>query len=154
MKLLGGITAGLMMVLGLTGSLPAQERASSNQGPCTEPFIRQQITKPDANAIADDDYFFSGALEKPVVGEAAAEKAFAPVAAQRRNEKRYPLNPDRIVVSPSGDMAYEYGTGQMSFDERDSGKHIAFTAAYLRVWRAVDGSCKQAAAMFEPEDQN
>jgi hypothetical protein len=48
-------------------------------------------------------------------------------------------------------MAYENGTSNLSFDEGGSGKHIAFTAAYLRVWRSVDGSCKEAAVMFEPE---
>ncbi len=68
--------------------------------------------------------------------------------------KSEPLKPDRIVAAGSGDMAYEYGTGGMSFDEVGSGKRIAFTAAYLRVWRSVDGSCKEAAFMAEPEGDN
>lgn len=57
--------------------------------------------------------------------------------------------PDRIVAAGSGEMAYEYGTRNLSFDEVGSGKHVVFTAAYLRVWRTIDGSCKQAALMFE-----
>jgi hypothetical protein len=40
-----------------------------------------------------------------------------------------------------------------AFDERRTGKHIDFTAAYLRVWRAEGGTCKLAAEMFEPEGE-
>jgi ketosteroid isomerase-like protein len=62
------------------------------------------------------------------------------------------MKADRIVVAPSGDMAYEYGTAHMSFDSKKEG-HVDFTAAYLRVWKTVDGKCKIAAEMFEPENQ-
>src|SRR5215470_4554993 len=54
-------------------------------------------------------------------------------------------------AAPSGEIAHEYGTGHVSYNEHQSGKHIAFTAAYLRVWRAEGSVCKLAAEMFEPE---
>jgi hypothetical protein len=123
-------------------------------GPCTEQFVKERVSTNQRGARADDAYFFSGALEKPVIGRAAADQAFRPVAIQRRNMKSEPLKPDRIVAAPSEEMAYEYGTGEVSFDEVSSGKHVAFTAAYLRVWRAIDGSCKEAAFMAEPEGNN
>ena len=63
-------------------------------------------------------------------------------------------NPDRIIVSPSGDMAYSYGTPQLSFDEVSTSKHIDFTAAYLSVWKVVNGSCKVAATMYQPEGEH
>jgi hypothetical protein len=132
-------------------ALCAQQSAPAPRGPCTEQFVKEQISKNNRNAVADDAYFFSGALEKPVVGEAAKDQAFKPVAAQRKNHKSEPLKPERVVAAPSGEMAYEYGTGNVSFEEVSSGKHIAFTAAYLRVWRSIDGSCKEAAFMAEPE---
>lgn len=122
-------------------------------GPCTAPFIKGQAAKAQPDSVADDLYFFSGALDKPVVGTRAAEKASAPVAARRKDEKHDPLHPDRVVVSASGDMAYEYGTAHMSYTERDTGKLIDFTAAYLRVWKGEGGSCKLAAEMFEPEGE-
>jgi hypothetical protein len=132
-------------------ALYAQQSAPALSGPCTEQFVKEQISKNIHNAVADDAYFFSGALEKPVVGEAAKDQAFKPVAAQRKNHKSEPLKPERIVAVPSGEMAYEYGTGNVSFDEVSTGKHIAFTAAYPRVWRSIDGSCKEVAFMAEPE---
>lgn len=140
-----------LVVLVLKGALNAQQSAPTQSGPCKEQFVKEQVASNGSHAAADDAYFFSGALEKPVIGRASADRAFKPVAAQRTNAQYQPLKPDRIVAAPSGDMAYEYGTGGVSFDEVGSGKHIAFTAAYLRVWRAIDGSCKEAAVMFEPE---
>jgi ketosteroid isomerase-like protein len=143
-----------LVVLVLKGALNAQQSAPTQSGPCTEQFVKEQFSKNHHDAAADDAYFFSGALEKPVIGRAAKDRAFKPVVAQRTNVKSEPLKPDRIVAAGSGEMAYEYGTSNLSFDEVGGGKHIAFTAAYLRVWRSVDGSCKEAAFMAEPEGDN
>jgi len=125
----------------------------AQSGPCTEPTVRAQAAKEDPNAFSDDVYLFSGAFKKPIVGKAALEKAQGPIEAQRKNEKQAPEKPDRIVASASGDMAYEYGTTHVAFDEKKSGQHQDFTAAYLRVWKSEGGACKIAAVMFEPEDQ-
>jgi len=56
----------------------------------------------------------------------------------------------KIVVAKSGDMAYEYGTGEMSFDDVKTGKHVSFQNAYLRVWKSVDGDCRVEATMIRP----
>jgi hypothetical protein len=136
------------------GALKAQQSASAPSGPCTEQFVKEWASTNQRGGRADDAYFFSGALQKPVIGEAAKDQAFKPAAAQRKNHTQEPLKPERIVAAPSGEMAYEYGTGNVSFEETSSGKHIAFTAAYLRVWRSIDGSCKEAAFMAEPEGEN
>jgi hypothetical protein len=140
-----------LAVLVSSGALDAQQSAPTQSGPCTEQFVKERVSTNQSGGRADDAYFFSGALEKPVVGEAAKDQAFKPVAAQRKNHTQEPLKPERIVAAPSGEMAYEYGTGNVSFEEVSSGKHIAFTAAYLRVWRSIDGSCKEVAFMAEPE---
>jgi hypothetical protein len=144
----------VLAVLVPGGTLKAQQSAPAPSGPCTEQFVKERVSTNQPGGRADDAYFFSGALEKPVIGGAAAEQAFKPVAAQRKNHTQEPLRPERIVAAPSGEMAYEYGTGNVSFDEVSSGKHVAFTAAYLRVWRSIDGSCKEAAFMAEPEGNN
>lgn len=125
--------------------------AVAQRGPCTEAFIKAQAATEHPNSVADDAYFFSGALDKPVVGRAAAFKAFAPVAAERKDENHEPPRPDRIAAAPSGEMAYDYGTAHVSYNERQSGKPIVFTAAYLRVWRAEGSVCRLAAEMFQPE---
>ena len=126
-------------------------QAFSQSGPCTESAVKSLIDKHGENAVSDDAYYFTGALDQPVVGKAAHDNAVKTVEESRQNMKTTPLRPDRIVVAPSGDMAYEYGTEQVSFDERASGKHREFTTAYLRVWRAVDGQCKIAALMAQRE---
>ena len=132
---------------------PATDTSVAENGPCTRQFVEAQSVKVSSavNSLADDMYFFSGALERPMVGKAAIDNAAGRIATERENENYAPLKPDRIVAAPSGDMAYEYGTTNIRFDDRKSARHFDFTAAYLRVWKAVDGSCKQAAEMFQPE---
>lgn len=122
-------------------------------GPCTEQFVKTGFQKEDAGIYADDVYFFSAAFERPMVGLDVLDNASRGITSDRKNETYGPLKPDRIVTAPSGDMAYEYGTENIRFDERKSGKHFDFTAAYLRVWKAVDGSCRVAAQMQQPEGQ-
>lgn len=117
--------------------------------------MRNGIAAENRKNSATDAYFFSGALEKPIIGPDSAESKDAEktISRERKNEKRDPLKIDRIVVAPSGDMGYAYGTGHMSFDEVSTGKHVDFTAAFLTVWRVVDGSCKETATMFQPEGE-
>jgi len=57
------------------------------------------------------------------------------VDAKRKNQ-RYDAHVDRTVVSPSGDMAHEYGTSHMDFDGSDE-QHEDFTAPFVRVWKAA-----------------
>jgi ketosteroid isomerase-like protein len=149
-----------VLVLFLCFTIAFSITAFAQKGPCTEQGIQKAIvvaTKSDAdfvaNYVADDAYFFSGALEKPVVGKSNVQKAGEPVAASRKNEKWDAEKPDRIVVAPGGNMAYEYGTDHGSFDEKQTGKHQDFTAAYLRVWKNVGGSCKVVAEMAQPEGE-
>jgi len=126
--------------------------AVAQQGPCTEQTIRHSITTENDDSLsADDLYLFSAAFDKPIVGKTELEKARGALQAGRTNEKHGPWQIERIVVAPSADMAYEYGTRDLSFDEKPSGKHLEFTNAYLRVWKAVSGSCKVAAIMYERE---
>jgi ketosteroid isomerase-like protein len=126
--------------------------AVAQSGPCTEQVIKALAGAHDSDSVSTDDvYFFSGALEKPVVGKAAYHDAFKEVDAARKNHKESDNHVDRLVVAPSGDMAYEYGTSHISF-EREK-QHVEFTAAYLRVWKASGGQCKIAAMMAQPEGE-
>lgn len=122
--------------------------AAAQNGPCTEQSVKAASVKADPNSVADDAYFFSGALNKPVVGKSARSNALKPVNAERKNYKASEKI-DRVVTAPSGDMAYEYGSSHIIYDEVKNGKHNDFNAAYLRVWKAADGLCKQAAVMYE-----
>ncbi len=73
------------------------------------------------------------------------------VDAQRKNQK-YDDHADRTVISPSGDMAYQYGTSHVVFDTADK-QHKDFTALFVRVWKTADGQCKIAAFMAQPQGE-
>jgi ketosteroid isomerase-like protein len=125
--------------------------ATAQGGPCTESAVKKTIAAKSAVPHTDDRYFFSGALDKPVIGRTAGEQASATVVAGRKNASQDDKT-ERIVAADSGDMAYEYGTAHIAFDDLKTGKHEDFTSAYLRVWKADKGVCKVAAEMAEPEN--
>ena len=121
---------------------------------CSEETIRASIAQSKSDGkrppMTDDVFFYSGALDKPIIGKVDLDKTRdLPVAKERKNQKSQ-SEPQHIVVSATGDMAYEYGNGSMAYDEVKTGKHISFEFAYLSVWRVTDGQCKVAAVMFQP----
>jgi ketosteroid isomerase-like protein len=134
----------VVFLVSLCSSMPML----AQNGKCTESAIREAVAK-ESVTQTNDSFFFSGALDKPVIGKPENEAAGKKIGETRANEK-YPVTPQRIVVSSSGDMAYEYGTIHLSFDDKKTG-HEDFTAAYLRVWKIEDGQCKSAAMIAEPE---
>ena len=130
--------------------------AFAQNGPCKEQFIRDQSAQSGPAAKTDDYYLFNPMLEKPVIGTEErdkANKALDPVMAKRKNQKNEPAKVERIVTAPSGDMAYEYGTFDFTYDDSDTGKHVERQVAFLWVWRADGGSCKLAAAMLQREGE-
>lgn len=122
-------------------------------GKCTEEIIKAQA-KNREKPETDDLYFFSSAYNEPVIGKESLRKAGQEVVAKRKNIHTESDKAERIVVAPSGDMAYEYGTRRLSFDEIDSGKHYDLINAYLRVWRVDKGECKTAAFISGREGQH
>ncbi len=123
------------------------------QGPvCSDAKIREAVQK-GVYFGTDDGFFWSGAFEKPLIGRAESDEAAKKleVEAPRKNQVVVE-HPQRIVASKSGDMAYEYGSGELSFDDQKTAKHVALQNAYLRVWKAVDGDCRVAATMIRPID--
>jgi hypothetical protein len=117
---------------------------------CSEQTIRDAVQNRTIK-YTDDNFFWSGAYDKPMVGKAeqAEGRKKAEGEEPRKNEVSAD-HPQRVVVSKSGDMAYEYGAGEMSYDEQKTGKHVSFQTGYLRVWKSVDGQCRVAATMFKP----
>lgn len=137
----------LLAVVSFCGSAAAQN------GPCTEAGIRAAKAAAGKHQLPHtaDLYFFSGALDKPVIGDQASRRTSATIGASRKNEVDV-TKIGRIVADESGGMAYEYGTSHLSYDDVKTGKHEDFTAAYLFVWKADKGVCKVAAEMAEPEN--
>jgi ketosteroid isomerase-like protein len=85
---------------------------------------------------------------KPVVGKPAIQAANEKSFSDRTNITRSWVGDHRIVSTPSGDMAYEYGTVHMGYDER--GKHNEFEAVILSVYKAKAGVCQIVASTMQP----
>jgi len=117
---------------------------------CSEQTIRDAVQNRMIK-YTDDNFFWSGAYDKPMIGKVEQEEGRKNVESEepRKNEVSAD-HPQRVVVSKSGDMAYEYGGGELSFDEQKTGKHVSFEVGYLRVWKSIDGQCKVAATMVKP----
>jgi hypothetical protein len=135
-------------ILLLLLAAPVAVRAQGSA--CSEQTIRDAVQNRMIE-YTDDNFFWSGAYDKPMIGKADRDAGRKKVEAEepRKNEVSAD-HPQRVVVSKSGDMAYEYGGGEMSFDEQKTGKHVSFQVGYLRVWKWVDGQCKVAATMVKP----
>lgn len=129
--------------------------AFAQKGQCTEEFIRSQLNQQTPWPKTDDYYLFNPLLDKPVVGEEERHKSNAAIESlmAKRKNMQTTFKTEHVVVAPSGDMAYEYGTGQISYDDSDTGKHIETTLARLSIWKADGGSCKAAATMLQREGQ-
>jgi hypothetical protein len=55
----------------------------------------------------------------------------------------------RIGSSPSGDMAYEYGTVHTTYDSKSEG-YQKFNAVILSVYRVEGGICRKVALTMQP----
>lgn len=125
--------------------------AATAQSPvCSEQKIRDAVLNHTAKS-SEDSFFWSGAFDKPMIGKSQqdAGRKTAETDEPRKNSASSD-HPQRIVVAKSADMAYEYGTGDMSYDDLKTGKHVTFQTAYLRVWKSVGSDCEVAAFMIKP----
>ena len=119
--------------------------AQAQTGPCTEKAVK------DGNLPrADDAFSFMPPYGKPVTGKAAEDKAATTSFADRINRKFEWASDHRIVASPSGDMAYEHGTMNVSYDDKGDGKHHTFSAVMLIVYKAKGAACQQTASTMHP----
>lgn len=127
--------------------------ATMAQGPvCSEHKIQAAIQNQRATMkYADDSFFWSGAFDKPSIGKTQQDAGIQNARKEQPRKNQVSADhPQRIVMAKAGDMAYEYGRGNLSYDDQKTGKHVTFQTGYLRVWKSVDGECKVAAFMIMP----
>jgi len=117
---------------------------------CDEQKIRDTVAN-HGGEFAPDIYYVTGALATPSIGREQAEQARKQVEADRKNFKPIDDHPQKISVSPSGDMAYEYGTRDGSWIDAQTGRAVTLHGSYLRVWKVADGKCVIAAMSARPE---
>jgi hypothetical protein len=118
-----------------------------------EAAVRKQIEAYDnrkpgegSTMALPDQVFWSGAYKRPVI----RPENPTPRTGNRGIENRVPGSqksktvPIRIVISDSGDLAYEYSKSTLEFDLK-SGGHTVLETGTLRVWQKRDGQWKSAA---------
>ena len=94
-----------------------------------EKAIRQMVDRENAGErlnTTDNAVFWSGAYDRPQVGklsEADRKKMLAEFTKRRANNHQS-RKIERLVIASSGDVAYEYGTFNISFDTVPDNKHI------------------------------
>lgn len=119
--------------------------AQAQSGPCTEDAINQNKT-----TVADDVFMYMPPFGKPVIGKPAVKETSEKKFEGRTNITRSWVGEHRIVPSTAADMAYEYGTLEMSYTSKEDGKRHTFRAVMLQVYKAKDGNCSLAAETMEP----
>ena len=101
-----------------------------------------------------DHIFWSGPIKRPTVGDEKAEPKDYPNAIGNRvpGSQKARIEPIRIVVADSRDLAYEYSKGTVEFDLK-AGGHVRADTGVLRVWQKQGGEWKVAASFARPYDQ-
>jgi ketosteroid isomerase-like protein len=112
----------------------------------------ENIIKEGNMTVADDAFAYMPPYGKPVIGKPAIKDANTKSFSDRTNITRSWDGDHRIVSTPSGDMAYEYGTLQMAYDSKSEG-HQQFKAVILSVYRVKDGVCQKVALTMQPLEE-
>ena len=113
-------------------------------GPCTQ----ESISK-GGMPIADDSFSYMPAYGRPVIGNSGMKDANTKSFSDSTNIKRSWEDDHHVVITPAGDMAYEFGTLRMSYDSK-SRRHQDFEAVMLMVYKAKDNRCEQVALTMQP----
>jgi ketosteroid isomerase-like protein len=132
---------------------------AAGSNPIEEAAIRKQITASDANSNKEhtmpDFIFWSGAYKKPIISHDDPKQyrdGEASITNRKQSTEKIVTVPQRIIVSDSKDLAYEYSTFTLEFDTK-TGKHVKVGGAALRVWQKQNGEWKEAAAFMRPYEE-
>ena len=119
----------------------------SAQGPCTTAAVKEGKLP-----MADDAFSCMPPFGKPVSGKTAIQDTAEKKFAGRTNSKHSWESDRRIVAATSGDMAYQHGTMDMSYDEE--GKPHTFKAVMLNVYKSKGGVCERVAGTMRPLEED
>lgn len=118
---------------------------------CNESTVRKKSMVPVTQSAAEDIYANTITSKGPLQGKAKVEALRAANLAERKNSKPAVFSPNKIVVSKSGDMAYDYGKARVEYDLASTGQHIAYDVEYLRVWKVNGGVCQLEGIFSRPD---
>jgi ketosteroid isomerase-like protein len=132
------VATGALLIVGIIAGLAQTADKADEQA--LRDIIQQQDEGKDVMKYTDNAIFVSGALPRPIIGREVGLRTKEEIAKStpNRTTKR---EVERLVVSKSADMAYEYGNFTTTHDGPDK-KRTGFNGSYLRVWRKLDGQWK------------
>jgi hypothetical protein len=117
-----------------------------------EATIRALIAKGGTLPRTEDRVYWAGPLKRPIIGSEKGEYFPNSDVGKRKNQK----NTDRVQrleVSASGDMAWEFSYVTIEYDvDETPARHVKVDAAMLRVWKKEAGQWKTAANFVRPLD--
>lgn len=102
--------------------------------------------------MSEDAFSYMPPFGKPVSGKTAIQETAEKKFAGRTNIKHSWESDRRVVASASGDMAYEHGTMDVSYDEE--GKAHTFKAVMLNVYKAKGDVCERVAGTMQPLEED
>lgn len=150
------VAAILVLLLAAAGNRINGQTLSNASPTSDEQTIRSLVAQQNAGkmpAFTDNRIFVSGAYPKPMIGKDMSDENKA--AEERMKKERLHFRStssiQRLEVAKAGDMAYEFGTANLSWDTPDQ-KHVAFESSYVRVWRKVDGQWKVDVFFARPNE--
>jgi len=133
-----------------TASAAAAQRSAAPHGSADEQAIRAIIAHLPAIRDADDEaamyapeaWFLSTRTPEPLLGREARRADIAKRREPAEDESTV-IEPDRIVVAESGDLAFDDGTYRTTWTE--DGRPQEVHGFYLRAWQKLDGRWQIAA---------
>jgi hypothetical protein len=115
-----------------------------------ETAIRELIARYDRGErfpTTTDLVQYSSAYKKPAKrgGPPPEEVPSDRMPSDRKpGSQRNHTTPERIEIAKSGDLAYEFSNGNVTFEMKD-GRKVELPLSLLRVWRKEEGQWKAAA---------
>jgi ketosteroid isomerase-like protein len=141
------IVRSIIVTLALVGLTASVRPAADTQS--DEAAIRALIARRDAGEripTMTDRVLWLASFQKPVVGDERPVLRTHERGIENRvsDTTKNTTTVRRLVIADSGDLAYEYSDGMLTFDLKD-GTHVTSPNSTLRVWQKQDGQWKMAA---------
>jgi len=151
MRRAGSIVIVLCVFATAVATPSGQTSATADEKAIRDQIARYDRGERDGMSIADV-VFWSAAYRRPTIGRERSEESTAirtPIAARVPNSQRNKTTPVRIVVAKSGDLAYEFSNGELSYETKE-GKTVVIAQGILRTWQKDGGQWKVAAMFTRP----
>lgn len=135
------------------------EMAALNDGRSDETTIRELVAQygdpssPVVLRLTNNSVYVSETYAQPILGGQLSheDRKIRDEIRQQRLNYAVDTQIERLEVAQSGDMAYEYGTTETSWDQPGRNRTSQFST-YVRVWRKIAGEWQVDVQFSRPND--